>query len=95
MSSVNAAQVRTFLSERYADGLAAAGRPASDLPDDFDLLTEGIIDSFGILEMIGAMEEHFGIQIDFEAIDPGHLTVIGPLARFVEAQTTARTSGEG
>ena len=95
MKTVTAADVRAFLFDRYAERLSAAGLNRDRMPEDFDLLTGGIIDSFGILEMIGAMEDHFGREIDFETIDPSHLTVIGPLSRFVEGQLAARTSTEG
>lgn len=90
MSSVTAADVRAFLLDRYSESLAANGVAGTDVSDDFDLLTEGVIDSFGILEMITGMEEHFGIEIDYEAIDPQDLTVIGPLSRFVEGQVAGK-----
>ena len=89
MSSVTASDVRAFLLDHYAEGISANGVEGGAVPDDFDLLTEGVIDSFGILEMIAAMEERFGFEIDFESIDPQDLTVVGPLCRFVESQTTS------
>lgn len=89
MSSVTAAEVRAFLLDHYAEGLSVNGVESSAVPDDFDLLTEGVIDSFGILEMIAAMEDRFGFEIDFESIDPQDLTVVGPLCHFVESQAAA------
>ena len=94
MSSVSASDVRAFLIDRYGEALSARGVDGAALPDDYDLLTQGVIDSFGILEMISAMEERFGFQLDYEAIDPQHLTLVGPLSRFVEEQTSG-ASGEG
>ena len=35
------------------------------------LLTVGVIDSLGLLEMISAMEDRFGVQIDYEAVCDG------------------------
>ena len=95
MSSVTAAEVRTFLLDHYAEGLSANGVESGAVPDGFDLLTEGVIDSFGILEMIAAMEERFGFEIDFESIDPQDLTVVGPLSRFVESQAGAASNKDG
>ncbi len=43
----------------------------------------GVIDSFGILEMVGAIEDEFGIQLDTESLDAEQITVLGPLSRFV------------
>ena len=95
MSSISAAEVRDFLVDRYADILGERGLDAASLPDDFDFLTQGVIDSFGILEMISAMEERFGFQLDYEAIDPQDLTLVGPLSRFVEGQTSGAASQDG
>jgi acyl carrier protein len=89
MTRVTAHQVREFLVTRFADPLSAKGLGPGQIPDDFDLLTEGVVDSFGVLEMISAMEEHFGVSIDYERLDPEDLTVIGPLSRFVESQSGA------
>lgn len=95
MSSVSASDVRAFLVDRYGEALSARGVDGSALPDDFDFLTQGVIDSFGILEMISAMEEKFGFELDYEAIDPQDLTLVGPLSRFVEEQTSGHAGQEG
>ena len=55
----------------------------TELPDDFDLLLSGVIDSFGILEMISAIEKEFRIQLDLAALDAEEITVLGPLSRYV------------
>jgi acyl carrier protein len=52
------------------------------IPDDFDLLLSGVIDSFGILEMISAIEDEFQIQLDLTLLDAEDITRIGPLARY-------------
>ena len=53
------------------------------LADDFDFLLNGVIDSFGILEMISALEEAFQIELDLAALDAEQITVLGPLSRYV------------
>ena len=93
MNGVAAEDVRHLLLARFADSLSANGIQASDVRDDFDFLAEGLIDSLGILEMISAVEEHFGLQLDLEELDPEQLTVIGPLCRFIEKKS--RESGSG
>jgi acyl carrier protein len=87
VSEVSAAQVRAFISEQLGDELRAAGADPAALPDDYDLHAAGVIDSFGILELIGGLEERFGLEIDYEELDPEELTVVGPFARYVEAQS--------
>ena len=55
----------------------------TEIPDDFDFLLSGIIDSFGILEMVCAIEDEFQIKLDLGMLDADDITRIGPLARYV------------
>jgi len=75
--------VREFLLRRYAEPITAMQQNLTELPDDFDLLLSGVIDSFGILEMISAIEAEFGIQLDLALLDAEDITKIGPLARYI------------
>ena len=50
-----------------------------------DLLLSGVIDSFGILEMISAIEQEFQIQVDLALLDAEDITRIGSLARYIAA----------
>jgi acyl carrier protein len=62
----------------------------TEIPDDFDLLLNGVIDSFGILEMISAIEEEFRIQLDLALLDAEDITRIGPLARYIAESANRR-----
>lgn len=75
--------VRRFILERIEQELAADGLTPHETPDDCDLLAEGVIDSFGIVDLIGALEERFDVRLDFEGIDPDEITVVGPLSAYV------------
>jgi acyl carrier protein len=75
--------VRDFLLTRYSEPITAMQLNLADLPDDFDFLTSGVIDSFGILEMISAIEAEFRIQLDLALLDAEDITRIGPLARYI------------
>jgi len=77
--------VREFLLDRYSESITAMRLDVAQLPDDFDLLLSGIIDSFGILEMISAIESEFQIQLDLALLDAEDITRLGPLARYVSA----------
>jgi lipopolysaccharide O-acetyltransferase len=78
-------EVRSAILARVERPLAGLGLSAAAVPDDFDLLGEGLIDSFGLLELISGIEDEFGLAIDFESIDAVDLTAIGPFSRFVAA----------
>jgi hypothetical protein len=46
------------------------------VPDHFDLLVEGVIDSFGILELVSALEARYP-ALDFSELPASDLTVVG------------------
>jgi acyl carrier protein len=56
----------------------------SSLGDDASLLEGGIIDSTGVLEVIGFIEEDFGIAVQDTEILPDNLDSIQRIANFVE-----------
>lgn len=87
MSPVSPDEVRRFVLERVDEPIRALGHEPAELPDDFDLHRAGVIDSFGILELITALEDRFGLEIDYEDLDPEELTIIGPFSRYVSEQS--------
>jgi len=88
IEKVTPEEVMTFLLTRYSEAIIGMQLNLAELPDDFDLLLNGVIDSFGILEMITAIDDEFRIQLDLALLDAKDITKIGPLARYVAA--TAR-----
>jgi acyl carrier protein len=84
MSAVSPGDVRIFLKGFIQKRLAAQGQdPLDELPDNCDLLLSGVIDSLGLLELVTAVNEHYGREIDFEDLDPDHMTIVGPFCDFV------------
>ena len=53
------ATVRTFLEQRFQSSLA--GRA---IDRDTSLFASGIVDSFGVLELIAFLEDTYGVTID-------------------------------
>ena len=47
------------------------------------LLESGIIDSLGVLELMGFLEEKFGITLEEGDFDPKHLATPGQLVQFI------------
>ena len=78
-------EVRAFLLESIAEPLTALGLTTGSVPQDFDLIRDGVLDSLGFVELTIALEEHFGLQIDFEQLDPEDLGAVESLARHVAA----------
>jgi acyl carrier protein len=90
MKDVTPDNVQEFLLTRYYEPIIAMQLGLTEIPDDFDLLLSGVIDSFGILEMISAIEGEFQIQLDLALLDAEDITRIGPLARYVAESATRR-----
>ncbi len=88
-------QLRELILTRLAAPLLANGLTPDAVPDDFDLLREGVVDSLGFVELIGVIEAAVGMPVDFEDLDPEQLTVVGPLCRYVESKVRAGGAGGG
>lgn len=56
------------------------------IPDDMqvDLLEDGLIDSFDIVNIVSALEEHFGIEISAEDIVPKNFDSIEHILRLID-----------
>jgi acyl carrier protein len=83
--------VRVFVADFLNHKLKDRGQgPLSDLPDDYDVLLSGVLDSLAFVEMMMAAGEHFVGEIDFESLEPEKMTVVGPLCIFVSEQLMKR-----
>ena len=91
MNEASSEQIRTFLQQYILEKSRAGGKNTpAELADDCDLLLSGMIDSLGLLDLMTAIQEHCQREIDFEALDPEQLTVVGPLCRYVSEQLASR-----
>jgi acyl carrier protein len=63
------------------------GMNSDDLTDTDSLLEKGVIDSTGILEVIGFLEENYNIQIEDEELVPENLDSVSNLVKFIEKKT--------
>lgn len=61
-------------------------------PED-DLLSQGIVDSMGILQLVTHMEETFGIQISDDEIVPENFRTLQALADLVSQKLAVLSSG--
>jgi acyl carrier protein len=87
MPAATAQDVREAILDRVVEQLAAKGLTPSDVEPDFDLLLEGVIDSFGVVELIVMLEERFAVEFDFDELPADDLTRVGALAAYVERKS--------
>lgn len=65
-------------------------RRTRDLSDEDSLLDAQVIDSLGILELVGYLEETFAIEVTDDDLSPENFDSIAALARFVARRSNHR-----
>ncbi|NLH77916.1 MAG: acyl carrier protein [Acidobacteria bacterium] len=78
------AEIRKFLTEQFLFGEPRA------LERDASLFDQGIVDSTGILELIGYLEERFGIKVQDTELLPENLDTIGNICAFLARKVEGR-----
>lgn len=71
-------EVRGFIVESFL-----FGDESQPLPDDMSLIDNDLVDSTGVLELVGFIEERFGVAVDDAEIVPANLDSIERIAAFV------------
>jgi len=82
-------EVRQFVIDSFLFGEGGDEIAASD-----SLLEKGLIDSTGILELVGFLQRTFEIKIDDREIIPANLDSIQKIAAFVR-QKVGDAGGQG
>lgn len=82
-------EIRALILTVAEPVIADRGSTIEGADDDLDLRASGMIDSLGFIELVAAIEDELGIELDFEDLDPDQITVLGPLTRYVRAQALA------
>lgn len=68
---------------------------ATRLTDAASLLDLGVVDSTGVLEIIGFVERDFGLAVEDDEIVPANLDSIERIATYVERKLAARPAEPG
>lgn len=68
------------------------GDDLQTLPGDASLIEAGIIDSTGVLELVGFLERTYGLRVADDELVPENLDSIDRVVRFVEAKRSASAS---
>ena len=76
--------IRSFVVRNFLFGDAA------DLNDDSSFLETGVIDSTGVLELVGFIESTFGIVVDDADLVPANLDSVNRAVRYVTRKQAER-----
>lgn len=79
-------RVEKFILDSLLFGDAARMPPRGE-----SLISSGVIDSTGILELIEHLEQEFGIEVEDTETVPENLDGIDRIAAFVERKVAARS----
>ncbi len=80
-------RVREFITSNFFVSDAAR------LTDDASLLDLGVVDSTGVLEIIGFLEQAFAVQVEDDEIVPANLDSIVRIAGVRGAEARGRVTG--
>lgn len=84
MSDETRAAIRAFIVENFL-----FGDDSQPLAADLSLIDNDLIDSTGILELVGFLEERFAIPIADADIVPANLDTIDRIAGFIARKQAA------
>ena len=82
-------EVRAFIIDNFM-----FGQGGEDLQTDDSLMEKGIIDSTGVLELVGFLERNYGLQVEDEELIPDNLDSIGNIAGYVGRKTKGAEAAE-
>lgn len=76
--------MRSYITENFL-----YMRPDLQFGDDDSLLAKGVIDSLGVMELVGFVEEQFAVKAEEADVTEANFGTVGGIARFVEAKQSA------
>ena len=81
-------KLRTFIVDELQPEATA-----TQLTDDYPLLTSGVIDSIGIYQIVGFVESEFGVEIADDELVEDNFGTIGELATLIDAKREETAGG--
>lgn len=86
MAAHDLASVKSSLRDFLLNSVLPMVR-VGDFGDDDSFLEKGIIDSTGVLELVGHIETTYGFRVEADEITPENLDSLNKLAAFVSRKT--------
>ena len=72
-------EIRQFIIDNFL-----MGQDSDSLKDDSSFLEDGVIDSTGVLELVGFLEENYEIKVEDEELIPENLDSIKNICAYLE-----------
>jgi acyl carrier protein len=68
------------------------GRGISEIDHSENLLSKGIVDSHGVMELVGFLEERYGISVADEDLAPENFESVSSIEAFVERKRNGQSA---
>jgi len=81
-------KIREYIQDRFM-----IGKPLNSLKDNDQLLEKGILDSTGVLELVGFIEEYFAFSVEDAELLPDNLGSVENIAGYIERKMGQRVPG--
>jgi acyl carrier protein len=81
-------KIKTFIVEEFMPDV-----PVDELETDFDLLTGGVVDSLGLLQVVAWLETEFDIAVDDAELGPDSFRTVGAIKEYID-QARETTNAE-
>lgn len=76
-------QAREILLRVLSEEMATFGIGSDELINSFDVVDNGLVDSFGFLELISRIEEDSDVELDFEGVNMEELTTVNSILNII------------
>ena len=76
--------VRAFIRQKIREAAARKGVDFDSIGENENLFQAEVLDSLGFLELVGAVESQFDLEVDFSEMDPSEFTTIKGLTLLCE-----------
>ena len=76
-------EVQTFIEDYLRMRLRDMRISGVEITGDLNMIDTGIINSMGFIELVAAIEEEFGVDVDFEHYRPEKLSTVTGLVECV------------
>jgi acyl carrier protein len=86
MASQDAFAIKSSLRKFLTNSVLPLARVEA-FGDDESFLEKGILDSTGVLELVGHIEKEYSIRVDADEITPDNLDSLEKLVAFVSRKT--------
>lgn len=86
--------INTLIKDILSKNLAPAGVSLDEVGDDDDLYATGIIDSYGLVDLLSELEHKTGLEAEWHMAVPDGATADSPLVISVNGLSRALVKGK-